>query len=391
MNELPQDFLAVLRLPVRQEADLDAQQTFFGQPEFQAFHADVGQGWDSDDVLRASAALLPGLHPHRAALLTLFCGALVEDGADPHLMFDAALQLMGRVLASLAPYCATEPMEVEEGDEGEKGGRQDEEELAAWQAANAALEALAPPARFEVDALRAAVDLLVPPLMAMAMRDVRNHRALLADRELLAHLDAMYANDSLPFEDLHYLHGAASLSYEDELVVLLPTSRSGMIVRAHAVNNNFHAFSLLQDLMETHAQQLGIRQPPRTRGDDEGSDTAAFCGCRHRPSPTANSSMPWPGAGVKARCETTLVGRGDRCSSPWKRPRSRGAAGTVSTMGCTPSRTRTCRSCASSQPTRSPPTSPEARRRAPGTEDKKAKSPPKRALANGVRAPYMPT
>jgi len=276
MNELPQDFLAVLRLPVRQEADLDAQRTFFGRPEFQAFHADVRQRWDSDDVLRASAALLPGLHPHRAALLTLFCGALVEDGADPHLMFDAALQLMGRVLASLAPYCATEPREVEEGDEGEKGGRQDEEELAAWQAANAALEALAPPARFEVEALRAAVDLLVPPLMAMAIRDVRNHRALLADRELLAHLDAMYANDSLPFEDLHYLHGAASLSYEDELVVLLPTSRSGMIVRAHAVNNNFHAFSLLQDLMETHAQQLGIRQPPRTRGDDEGSDAAAF-------------------------------------------------------------------------------------------------------------------
>lgn len=279
MKELPPDFLAALRLPVRQEADLDSQQTFFQRPAVLAFYADVAQGPGSGDVLRASAALLPDLHPHRAALLALFCGALVENGADPHLMFDAARQLMGRLLAALAPYCATEPMEVEEveeGEEAEEAEEQDEEELAAWQAANAAREALAPPARFEVDALRTAVDLLVLPMMAMTVRDVRNYRALLADGELVAHLESMHANDSLPFEGLHFLHGAALLSYEDELVVLLPTSRAGMIVRAHGVNNNFHAFSLLQDLMETHAQQLGIRQPPRTRRDAEDSDAAAY-------------------------------------------------------------------------------------------------------------------
>lgn len=272
---LPPDLLATLRLPVLQDADLDTQASFFKRPEVRGLYFEVVEGAAKDEVLRAAVAQFGDLHPHRAALLAVFCGALVENGADPQLMFDAVRQLAGRLLASLAPYCAAQPDEPDEDDEGEEGEPQDGQALAAWQAAEAALASLSPPARFEVDARQRAVDLLVLPLMTMVVRDVRNHQSLVADEGLLAHVEAMYANDSLPFEALHFLRAAALLSYEDELVVLLPASRAGMVVRAQGLNNNFHAFTLLQDLMETHAQTLGIRQPPRTRRDGD-SDAASF-------------------------------------------------------------------------------------------------------------------
>lgn len=265
MKALPPDLLATLQQPVLHDTDLDTQATFFAREEVRSLYFDVLESPGKDDVLRASAGFLPGLHPHRAALLALFCGALVENGADPRLLFNAAQGLMGQLLASLARYCAMAPQEVE-ADEA-----QDEEELAAWQGANAAFEALAPQERFEVGARQAAVDLLVLPLMAMVVRDVHNHRALLADGALISHIEDMYANVALPFEQLHFLRGAAQLTYEDELVVLLPTSRAGMVVKAQGINNNFHAFSLLQNLMREHATTLGIRQSfvKRPAGDDE--------------------------------------------------------------------------------------------------------------------------
>ena len=273
---LPSDFLETLRQTVLGDADLDTQSSFFSREEVRGFYLSVvnEKGPAKDEVLRLAAEQLPVLHPHRAALLALFCGALVEDGADPRLLFGAALRLMDELLVSLEPFCAAEPQEEEDSEE-------EDPDLAEWEAANAALGALPAPRRFEVEARQAAVDLLVLPLMAMLMRDVRNHRALLADGELVARIDAMAVNDSLPFDGLHFIRSAAQLAYEDELVVLLPTSRAGMLVKAHAVNNNFHAFSLLQALMREHADALGIQPATgEADADEEGeprdSDAAEY-------------------------------------------------------------------------------------------------------------------
>jgi hypothetical protein len=263
--KLPPDFLETLRQPVLGEADLDTQSSFFSRKEVVDFYISATKSPDKNDVLRLAADQLPVLHPHRAALLALFCGALVEDGADPHLLFGAALELMAGLLASLEPFCATQPMEDDDDAESD--------ELAEWQAANAALGALSAQERFEVEARQAAAALLVLPLMTMLMRDVRNHRVLLADGELVARIDAMAVNDSLPIDGLHFLQGAAELAYEDELVVLLPASGTGMLVKAHAINNNFHAFSLLQKLMRKHAKALGIQPPEREAGANASRDT----------------------------------------------------------------------------------------------------------------------
>jgi len=262
---LPPDFLATLRQPVLREADLDSQSSFFSRKEVMDFYVSVMKSPEKNDVLQLAAAELPVLHPHRAALLALFCGALVEEGADPHLLFGAALELMSGLLVSLEPFCATQPQEDDDDA--------DPDDLAEWQAANAAFSALSAQERFEVQARQAAAGLLVLPLMTMLMRDVRNHRALLADGELVARIDAMAVNDSLPIDGLHFLQGAAELAYEDELVVVLPASGTGMLVKAHAINNNFHAFSLLQKLMRKHAKALGIQPPARETGANASRDT----------------------------------------------------------------------------------------------------------------------
>ncbi|QSI30266.1 hypothetical protein GNX71_11990 [Variovorax sp. RKNM96] len=279
-QELPPDFLAVLHEPVLHEDDLDAQERFFGRDAVRAFYREAVREDARDAVLRAAAPLLSELHPLRGGLLALFGGALVESGADPRLLFPATLQRMSQLLASLAPYCAEEPMEEEEEEKEDEAVPAD---LAAWRAAESALRALPPAERLQIEARRCAVDLLVLPLMAMLMRDVRNHRDLLADGALVARIEEMAVNGTLPFDQLHFLRSAAQLAYEDELVVLLPTSQAGMIVRAHGLNNNFHAFSLLQDLFRLHVHTLGIRQALTVRhnGEDEygeprDSDSAEY-------------------------------------------------------------------------------------------------------------------
>ena len=98
--------------------------------------------------------------------------------------------------------------------------------------------------------------------MAMLMRDVGNHRALLAEGEPVARIDAMAANDPLPIDGLHFLRGAAELQHKDELVVVLPTSGTSVLVKANAINKNFHAFLLLHE----HAKALGIQPPQGARG-----------------------------------------------------------------------------------------------------------------------------
>ena len=127
--------------------------------------------------------------------------------------------------------------------------------------------------------MQQAVELLVLPMMAMVLRDERNHRAFLADDALQARIYRLNRNGSLPFEQLHYLWLAANMSYEDELVVVLPASGTGFVARAHAVNNGFHAFTLLQNLIREHGQALGVRQAIVDRAppsEDNDSDTADF-------------------------------------------------------------------------------------------------------------------
>ncbi len=258
-----------LRTPVRSPADLDTLEKFFQRAEVSAFYAEAQDPDETDAALRFCVDLLPALHPSRASALALMCGSLVEDGADPTSLFPTLQALLRPWLETLQPFCAQEV--EEDDDEVEAADRQ------AWADAQARLEAVPVDQRWQMDALVDAVDTLVLPMMAMVMRDRRNHQAFVEDGELMERLYAMATlNDSMPFEQLHFLWLASRISYEDELVVVMPTSGTGFVARAHGINNTFHAFTLLQILIREHVQALGVRREIAAREPDVEGDSADF-------------------------------------------------------------------------------------------------------------------
>lgn len=272
--EISADLLALLRQPLSLEEEQDSIQAFFGQPQMQAFLQQIQPHEPTAPMLHACAALLPELPPPNAALLALMCGSLVEreeDGADPSIVFPACLQLMERWLQELQPFCAADTSDDPEPDP---------QDIQHWKQAQARLNALTAAQHAELEALQQAVEWLVLPMMTMVLRDESNHAAFLERTSLQNLLEPMYCSDSLSLEQLYYLIQAAAISYEDELVVVLPTSRTGFVARVHAANNGFHAFSLLQSLMHSHATALNIRpevwgDAPH-RSDEADSDSALF-------------------------------------------------------------------------------------------------------------------
>lgn len=263
------DLASVLSVPVQSADDLDTLEQFFDHSEVRAFYAQSQDPAYTSANLLACATLLPDLHPNRASALALLCGSMVEDGADPAILFDSLHALLRQWLRTLRPYCA---QEVEEDDE-----EVDQADRKAWVDAQAELAAVPLDTRWEVESLQQAVDVLVLPMMAMLMRSQRNHEAFIADTSLMALLHPMATtNDSFPFEELHFLWLASQISYVDELVVVLPTSKTGFVARAHGVNNSFHAFTLLQILIGEHAQALQVKRDIPARQPDMDRDSADF-------------------------------------------------------------------------------------------------------------------
>jgi hypothetical protein len=215
-------------------------------------------------MLALCAELFAELNPNRASLLALFCGSWVEGGASPRIAFAAVLEALGRALVLLRPYCADEDVEY------------DEEAEVAARLARGQLDSLTPAQSLQIDSAHAAVDLLVLPLMTMLMRSRENHRDFLAHGELLRDIDAMVkSNTTLPFDNLHFLDHAAALTYEDELVVVLPRTRTGLVVSAQGINCNFHAFSLLQPLLAAHGERLGLKVTAPVAADEVPREDSA--------------------------------------------------------------------------------------------------------------------
>ncbi|MDH1007884.1 hypothetical protein N5J43_05600 [Pseudomonas nicosulfuronedens] len=245
---LPESLVEFLRQSVNAPQDRVEAQDFVRRSDVRELYRDTLGTPRADEMLAQCAVLFPELNLNRASLLALFCGSWVEGGASPRIAFAAVLDALGRALAVLRPYCADEEAE------------DDEDAQAAARQARARLDSLTPSQSLLIDSAHAAVDLLVLPLMTMLMRSRDNHRDFLANGELLLAIDAMVkSNTTLPFENLHFLDHAAALTYEDELVVILPATRTGLVVSAQGINCNFHAFSLLQPLLAAHGKRLGLQ------------------------------------------------------------------------------------------------------------------------------------
>lgn len=191
--DFPADLLALLRQPL---SCADAQETiatFFARPALATLYQRARDPLHTASILQGCATLLPELPPQRAAMLALMCGTLVEDDADPRVLFPVALDLLYRWLQQLQPYCA----EAVEEDDTEPP---DPAALQAWEDAQAQMAAVPRDQRWEVELLHQAADLLVLPLMTMVLRERRNHADFLAHNALQALLTTLHRSDSLPFE-----------------------------------------------------------------------------------------------------------------------------------------------------------------------------------------------
>ncbi|GKX58510.1 hypothetical protein [Leminorella grimontii] len=226
---------------------------FFSHRPIVDFYQQSIQQKRQDDAVRFLASEFSQKSLPQAALMAFLCGSLVESGASPETAFLPSANLLLAILQALEPYCAEAPSEVEEGEE-------DEEYIAAsthFSDVQALLANLSKEPKDRLDKLHRAADILVLPLMAMLMRSTENHRRFLENKALVALIRDCAYNNTLEFSDLHYLEMATELTYE-VIVVVLPTSRTGLLVRIHAANNTFHALTLLQPLMAEHAAALRL-------------------------------------------------------------------------------------------------------------------------------------
>jgi len=244
---------------------------FMARPEVRAFCAQAQEPGQSEVSLRFCATLLPTSHPCHAAWLALFCGALVEQGADPTVLFPTLQGLLHAWLERLRRHSAV-------GVEDDGDGKCTRTFVHSVRSAAVAEPAAEPQDHFcDVDSLVEALDIMVPPMMAMLMREPRNHQCFIEDASLMKLLDDVASSSStLHVGNLHFLQLAAHSSYEDELVVVLPASRTGFAAQAHGIHNTFQAISLLQNLMRDHAQNLGIQRCIAFRDPDAKGDSSDF-------------------------------------------------------------------------------------------------------------------
>lgn len=269
MTFLPKDFIKIcldspsLDMVADIEDPFEACADFLRQKSIQNFYQSIHKDTKkANQALAEIARLIPDMHPYRAAPIALMCGSLIENKANPLLIFPACADLMTRMLTAISPYWAeyTDQDEIDTIKNEEQDERaQQQQKLDDYIKTAEKIEALPENQFLELKSYQHAIDILVLPMMAMLMRDAQCRTLFTNNKALAAVLSNPLAldNTTFPSEQLYYLVQASQLYY-GEFIVILPSTQTGFVAHAHAINNVFHALTLLQDLMAKHAKELDI-------------------------------------------------------------------------------------------------------------------------------------
>lgn len=254
---------------ITSSADIINKQDFFSHQQVISFYKKYAENEQTqNEAIRALAPRLSQVPLPQAALLTLLCGCFVEDNGDPTIAFAESCHLMHSILKELSPYFAQKPEEDADDNDNKQIAEQ-------WLQVQTALAQLTESQRQSLEYLQQASETLVLPMMAMLMRNTENYRQFIQHTELLALIERGNMSECLELGQLYYLDQAAKLTY-DEIVVVLPESQSGILVQAHAVNNVFHAMSLLQPLLALHGKTLNLGKLNPQVLNTEESESARF-------------------------------------------------------------------------------------------------------------------
>jgi len=311
----------------QKESRFYSQNEIFSQTEIRNFYELVLEEGNIDETLEKCKHLLTEISPCIASDLALLCGAWVEDGGDPKICLDSCFALLKILSEKVLPYVANKPegIEKEETATPKKGlldslstafkqlyekvlptsqnpveaGEINEEETRHWNETQSLLQNLSKKERKELEDNVAAINLLVLPLMTMLMR-AKECRKKYVSGDYIEYdiIERLYYSETLEMEELYYLEQAFHISDIDSVFVIFPPQNIGIEVAIEGINNNFHFFTLLQDVIKEKAKDLGLQIETKQRGREEAHYHYLQANAYTKGNCTANMLMAWGEAAV---------------------------------------------------------------------------------------------
>ncbi|MFF0828950.1 hypothetical protein ACFYU8_18945 [Brevibacillus sp. NPDC003359] len=219
MVEVLQPLLSFLEREVYQLEDIHEDSRAFQDPSIKAmFQHAVSNAESINEILGQLAAFLDSeADTYKKGLSCIMSGTLVEYGGDPSLIVDSVVRQLERHLLLIETYLANEELSVEE-------------------------HFLSRP-----DTVKARVtsDFVILATMTMICRYKQARNQMRQKEELVRLIESLYEH----IDNLEYVHDVLNSVDDLEVVVLHPETFTGVRVRLETVQNNFHLFTLLQDVM----------------------------------------------------------------------------------------------------------------------------------------------
>jgi hypothetical protein len=228
-QKVTQDFIDYLHRPITYAQELKQDQTAFQEPAIEQLLRFAVENRDSlDEILTSIAMVLPlDLDLYKKGLTCLICGSLIEFGGNPKIVVDHIVQQLENHLTATESFLSL----------AEQGG---------WERNNLTPEQLNYLFSQDADALKASMTASYVVLATMtSICRLKEARQSIRANTPFIHQVIQLEDD---VENLYYLKQVLYSADDLEMIILHPQSETGLKIKADMVQNNFHFFTLLQDL-----------------------------------------------------------------------------------------------------------------------------------------------
>jgi hypothetical protein len=227
-----QDYIDYLHTPITNGQHLKQDQTAFQEPAIEQLLRFAVENRDSlDEILTSIAMVLPlDLDMYKKGLTCLICGSLIEFGGNPKIVVDHIIQQLENHLTATESFLSLAEQE------GLEGNPLSPKELDFFFTQDA-------------DALKASITSSYVVLATMtSICRLKEARQSIRSNTPLIH-QVMQLEDDI--DNLYYLKQVLYSVDDLEMIILHPQSETGLKIKANMIQNNFHFFTLLQDLYLT--------------------------------------------------------------------------------------------------------------------------------------------
>lgn len=229
VQKVTQDFIDYLHKPITNAQELKQDQTAFQEPAIGQLLRFAVENRDSlNEILTSIAMVLPlDLDIYKKGLTCLICGSLIEFGGNPKIVVDHIIQQLENHLTATESFLSLAEQE------GWEGNTLSPKQLDLFFAQDA-------------DALKASIT--APYVVLAAMTSIcrlKEARQSIRTNTPLIH-QVIQLEDEV--DNLYYLKQVLYSADDLEMIILHPQSETGLKIQADMIQNNFHFFTLLQDL-----------------------------------------------------------------------------------------------------------------------------------------------